>query len=423
MAVGVHKAPALRIPERLPVFDVESIRKDFPILSTQARGKPLVYLDNAATTQKPEVVIEAISKYYREQNANVHRGVHYLSQLATDLFEYARERVRAFLNAAVNCEIVFTRGTTEAINLVAHSYGSNHIGPGDEVLITHMEHHSNILPWQLLCQEKGAHLRVAPVDDTGAVIMEEFDRMLSERTKVVSVVHVSNALGTINPVKEMVAKAHAVGAVALVDGAQSTPHMPVDVRDLKCDFFALSGHKMYGPTGIGVLYGRADRLESMIPYQSGGDMILSVTFEKTVFNNVPHKFEAGTPHIEGTIALAAAIDYLTALGMDRIAAHEHELLEYGTQVLSQVPGLRMIGTAKEKAGVLSFTMDAAHPHDIGQVLDCRGVAIRAGHHCAQPVMKRFGVAATTRASLGVYNTKEDIDVLAHALEEVNRIFA
>ena len=411
------------VPERLPVFDVEALRKDFPILSTSVHGKPLIYLDNAATTQKPRVVIDAIRDYYEGQNANVHRGVHHLSQVATDLYEHARERMRAFINAAVSCEIVWTRGATEALNLVAHSYGRPHLGPGDEVLISHMEHHSNILPWQLLCQEKGAHLRVIPINDQGEIIMEEFDRLLSERTKIVAVVHVSNALGTINPVKEIVAKAHAVGAVVVVDGAQSAPHTPIDVRDLGCDFFAMSGHKMYGPTGIGILYGRADKFESMIPYQSGGDMILSVTFEKTVFNYLPHKFEAGTPHIEGAIALGVAVDYLMRLGMDRVAAHEHELLEYGTKVLQGVDGLRMVGTAREKAGVLSFVMDKAHPHDVGQILDEHGVAVRSGHHCAQPVMQRYGLAATTRASLGLYNTKADIDVLATALEDVNRIFS
>ncbi len=416
-----HRAVA-PLPERLPAFDIDAVRRDFPLLSMQVRGKPLVYLDNAATTQKPQAVIDSLCRYYTSQNANVHRGVHYLSQLATDLFEQARERIRVFLNAAVNCEIVFTRGATEAINLVAHSWGRPNIGPGDEVLITHMEHHSNILPWQLLCQEKGATMRVVPIDDNGAVIMEEFDRLLNERTKLVSVVHVSNALGTVNPVKEMAEKAHAMGAAVLLDGAQSAAHMPVDVRGLNCDFFVLSGHKMYGPTGIGVLYGRVDRFDQMVPYQSGGDMILSVTFEKTVFNNLPHKFEAGTPHIEGAIGLAAAIEYLTALGMDRVAEHEQHLLEYGTALLQEVPGLRLIGTAPDKAGVLSFSMDSAHPHDIGQILDCRGVAIRAGHHCAQPVMQRFGVPATTRASLGLYNTTQELDALAQALEEVNRIF-
>lgn len=422
MAVAVPYRKINPVPERRSEFDVAAVRADFPILSSKVNGKPLIYLDNAATTQKPRAVIDAIQRYYEGQNSNVHRGVHHLSQVATDLFEQARERMRAFLNAAVSCEIVWTRGATEALNLVAHSYGRPHLGPGDEVLITHMEHHSNILPWQLLCQEKGARLRVAPIDDRGEIIMEEFDRLLTDRTKIVAVVHVSNALGTVNPVKEIIEKAHAAGAIAVVDGAQSAPHMPIDVRDLGCDFFAMSGHKMYGPTGIGVLYGRADKFESMVPYQSGGDMILSVTFEKTVFNYLPHKFEAGTPHIEGAIGLGAAVDYLMRLGLDRVAAHEHELLEYGTQALTGVEGLRMIGTARQKAGVLSFVMNQAHPHDIGQILDSHGVAVRAGHHCAQPVMKRYGVAATTRASLGLYNTKADIDVLVNALEDVNRIF-
>jgi cysteine desulfurase / selenocysteine lyase len=403
-------------------WDSAKIRSEFPILRRKINGHPLVYLDNAATTQKPQSVIDAIIRYYCEGNSNVHRGVHTLSQEATDQFEAAREKVRRFLGAAVPCEIIFTRGATEAINLVAHSYGNEFIGEGDEVLITHMEHHSNILPWQMLCERKGATLKVAPIHDDGSVDMEAFEKLLNERTKMVAVVQISNALGTVNPVRRMAGLAHGVGAKILVDGAQSTPHTLIKVDDLDCDFFVCSGHKMYGPTGIGVLYGRAALLDKMPPYQSGGDMILSVTFEKTVFNYLPHKFEAGTPHIEGVIGLAAAIDYLNALGMERVAAYEKKLLAYGTALLESIPGIRLVGTAKEKAGVLSFTMDQAHPHDIGQILDDNGVAVRAGHHCAQPVMQRFGVAATSRASLGLYNTIEDLDRLGSALQEVNKVF-
>ena len=404
-------------------LNVDAIRDDFPILSLERNGKPLVYLDNAATSQTPRQVVDAISDYYFTKNANVHRGVHHLSQVATDVYESARNKIAQFIGAHVGCEIIFTKGTTEAINLVAQTYGRKHIGEGDEILISYMEHHSNIVPWQMLCEETGATLKVVPINDDGEMIMEEFDALLSERTKLVSVVHVSNALGTINPIETIIEKAHAMGVPVMLDGAQSTPHMPIDVKALDVDFFACSAHKMYGPTGMGILYGKATLLEEMPPFHGGGDMILSVTFEKTVFNTLPYKFEAGTPHIAGVVALGATADYLNTIGMDKIAAYEAALLDYGTQALEQVEGVKIIGTAKEKAGVLSFTMESAHPHDIGQILDDHGVAIRAGHHCAQPVMQRFGVAATARASLAVYNTREEIDALIGALEDVNKVFA
>ena len=407
----------------VPPLDPARIRADFPILAATVHGNPLVYLDNAATTQKPRAVLDAIARYYTEYNANVHRGVHYLSQVATEAYDEARRKAAAFLGATVDCEVIFTRGATESINLVAHSYGRQHVLPGDEILITGMEHHSNIVPWQILCKESGATLRVVPIDDDGNLIMEEFDRLLNERTRLVAVTHVSNALGTVNPIRDIAAKTHAVGAVVLVDGAQSAPHMPVNVRELGCDFFVCSGHKMYGPTGIGLLYGRAELLDAMPPYQSGGDMILSVTFEKTIYGRLPSKFEAGTPHIEGAIGLAAALDYLNAQGLDRVAAHERGLIRYAESALRAVPGLRLMGAPRQRAGVIAFTMDAAHPHDIGQVLDEAGVAIRAGHHCAQPVMKRFGVPASARASFGLYNTRDDVDTLVQGLHEVNRIFA
>ncbi len=404
-------------------LNVDAIREDFPILRLERNGKPLVYLDNAATSQTPRQVVDAISDYYFTKNANVHRGVHHLSQVATDVYEAARNKIAQFIGAHVGCEIIFTKGTTEAINLVAQTYGRKHIREGDEILISYMEHHSNIVPWQMLCEETGATLKVVPINDDGEMIMEEFDALLSERTKLVSVVHVSNALGTINPIETIIEKAHAMGVPVLLDGAQSTPHMPIDVKALDVDFYACSAHKMYGPTGMGILYGKATLLEEMPPFHGGGDMILSVTFEKTVFNTLPYKFEAGTPHIAGVVALGATVDYLNTIGMDKIAAYEAALLDYGTQALEQVEGVQIIGTAKKKAGVLSFTMEHAHPHDIGQILDDHGVAIRAGHHCAQPVMQRFGVAATARASLAVYNTREEIDALIGALEDVNKVFA
>lgn len=403
-------------------FPAARLRADFPILQRSVRGHPLAYLDNAATTQKPQAVIDCESAYYREINANIHRGVHWLSEQATLAHENARERVRAFMNARETAEIVFVRGTTEAINLVAQSYGRANLGPGDEILITGLEHHSNIVPWQLLCQQTGAVLKVAEIDDTGTVRMDLFERLLGERTRLVAVAHVSNALGTINPVREMIALAHARGVPVLVDGAQAVAHTPVDVQALDCDFYAFSGHKLYAPTGIGVLYGRRALLEAMPPWQGGGDMIRTVSFEGSTWNDLPHKFEAGTPHIAGAIGLGAAIDYLQQIGLVQVAAHEHELLDYGTQLLAQIPGLRMIGTAKDKAGILSFVVDGLHAHDIGTVLDSQGVAIRAGHHCAMPVMEHFGVPATARASLALYNTREDLDRLAQALHQAVEMF-
>ena len=404
-------------------FDAARARADFPILATRVHGKPLVYLDNAATTQKPQSVIDAICRYYTSENANVHRGVHYLSEIASEKYERTRQRVADFLGATVECEILFTRGTTESLNLVAQSYAAERLGEDDMILITHLEHHSNLVPWQVVCAQTGARLRVVPIDDAGNLIMSEFDRLLDKRVKIVSVSHVSNALGTLNPIKEIAAKAHAQGAVVVVDGAQSASHLPIDVADLGCDFYACSGHKMYGPTGVGVLYGRAEFLDAMSPYQTGGNMILSVRFEGTTYGRLPQKFEAGTPHIEGVIGLSAALDYLDAAGMGNIAASEKALLDYATRAVKEVPGLRLIGEARERAGVLSFVMDSAHPHDIGQILDDEGVAVRAGHHCAQPVMERFQVPATARASLGLYNTREDIDTLVRGLHRVNEVFA
>ncbi len=404
-------------------FDVERIRNDFPILQTKVHGHPLVYLDNAATSQKPQAVIDALVRYYEGENANIHRGVHYLSQIATEEFEKARETVRAFLNAARASEIIFTRGTTEALNLVAQTYGKANVGSGDEVLITTMEHHSNIVPWQMLCEEKGAKLRVAPMNDEGELLFAEYEKLLGSKTKVVAVGHVSNALGTINPLKQMIAAAHAKGAVVVVDGAQAVPHLKVDVQDLDADFYAFSGHKMYGPTGIGVLYGKQALLEAMPPWQGGGDMISSVTFEKTTYNKVPHKFEAGTPDMAGVAGLKAAIEYMNGIGIEKIAAHEHELLVYATEAIGAIEGVRLIGTAREKAGVLSFVLDEVHPHDIGTILDQQGIAVRTGHHCAQPVMERFSIPATVRASFAVYNTKGEIDALARGIRKVREVFA
>ncbi len=404
-------------------LDVGRVREGFPILHTQRKGKPLVYLDNAATTQKPQCVIDAVSRYYESQNSNVHRGIHYLSERATEVFEGAREKVRRFINANSVSEIIYTRGTTESINLAANSYGRSNVGPGDEVLITHMEHHSNIVPWQVLCEEKGATLRVVPISDEGELDMAAFDQLLSDRTKIVAVTHVSNALGTVNPVREIIRKAHAAGVPVLVDGAQAAPHMRIDVQELDCDFYAFSGHKMFGPTGIGILYGKEHLLEAMPPYQCGGDMILSVSFEKTIYNKLPYKFEAGTPNIAGAAGLGAAVDYLQTVGMDRIQAYEQELLSYGVEALSGMEGIRFVGTARDKAGVISFHLDDIHPHDIGQLLDEEGVAIRAGHHCAQPTMKRFGLAATSRASFAFYNLKEEFDALAEALRKAREVFA
>ena len=405
-----------------PALDVVRVRKDFPILEQRVNGKPLVYLDSASTSQKPQAVIDALVRYYSADNSNVHRGVHTLSQRATEEYELARSKVRGLLNAADEREIVFVRGTTEGINLVAGSYGRANIGPGDEIIITAMEHHSNIVPWQILCQEKGANLRVIPMSDSGELLMEEYEKLLSPRTKLVSVVHVSNSLGTTNPIKRIVELAHRQGAPVLVDGAQSAPHMPIDVQDIGCDFFACSGHKLYGPTGIGVLYGRAELLEAMPPYQGGGDMIKSVTFEKTLYNELPYKFEAGTPHIAGVVGLGAAIDYVTALGLEQVAAYERELLAYGTDRLSGIGGVTLIGTAPEKGAILSFVMDGVHPHDVGTILDAEGVAIRTGHHCTQPVMERLGIPATARASLAFYNTKDEIDALVKGIDRVFEVF-
>ena len=403
-------------------FDVRRVRADFPILRRTIHGRPLVYLDNAATTQKPQVVLDALTRYYTDQNANVHRGVHLLSEIATEAFDTARTKVRAFFNASSDGEIIFTRNATESINLVANAYVRPRLQPGDEVLISAMEHHSNIVPWQLVCQERGARLRVAPIDDSGALIFDEFTKLLTERTRIVAVSHMSNALGTINPISEIVAAAHAAGIPVLVDGSQAAYHMPVDVRALGVDFYAATGHKLYGPTGIGVLYGREALLEAMPPFLGGGDMIASVSFEKSTWNELPFKFEAGTPHIEGAIGLGAAIDYIQSVGLVAIAAHERDLLEYGTAKLQAVPGVRLVGTAPHKASILSFLMESAHPHDIGTIVDREGVAIRTGHHCAQPVMDRFGIPATARASLAMYNTREEIDVLIGALHKVNEVF-
>ncbi len=403
-------------------YDVARLRQDFPILRQTVHGKPLVYLDNAATTQKPRAVIEALTRYYEEQNSNVHRGVHTLSERATEAYERSRGTARQFLNAAHTQEIVFTRNTTEGINLVAQTYGRRHVHDGDEVLISAMEHHSNIVPWQLLCEEKNARLRVAPIDDRGELILDGFEQLLGPRTKIVAITHLSNALGTITPIGRIVELAHARGIPVLVDGSQAAYHMPVDVQALDCDFYVVTGHKLYGPTGIGVLYGKTALLDAMPPYQGGGDMISSVTFEKTVYNVLPYKFEAGTPNIAGAVGLGAALDYITAIGMERIAAHERDLLAYGTACLAEVPGLRLVGTARQKASILSFVIEGVHPHDIGTIVDNEGVAIRTGHHCAQPVMHRFGVPATARASLALYNTREEIDQLVRSLLKVNEVF-
>jgi cysteine desulfurase/selenocysteine lyase len=411
------------VAERPAVIDIEKVRADFPILASRVHGHDLVYLDNAATSQKPQAVIDAIVRYYQSANANIHRGVHYLSQLATEEFEAGRQTMQQFVNAAHASEIVFTRGTTEAINLVAQSYGRRHVGAGDEVLITAMEHHSDIVPWQMLCEEKGAKLAVAPINDRGELILEEFEKLLGPKTKLVAIAHVSNALGTINPVKKIVALAHAQGIPVVVDGAQAVPHLAVDVQDLDVDFYAFSGHKMYGPTGIGALYAKAALLEAMPPYQGGGDMISSVTFEKTTYNKVPHKFEAGTPDMAGVAGLKAAIEYMNGIGVDKIAAHEHDLLEYATEAVRALPGIRIIGTAAEKASVLSFTVEDVHPHDIGTILDQEGIAVRTGHHCAQPVMERYKIPATVRASFAVYNTRAEVDELVRGLRKVREVFA
>jgi cysteine desulfurase/selenocysteine lyase len=404
-------------------WDVERVRENFPVLGQTVNGKPLVYLDNAASAQVPQIVIERGSKYLREEHSNVHRGVHYLSQSATSAYEGAREKVRRFINSREAKECIFTRGCTEGINLVMHGFGRKFVGRGDEIIISEMEHHSNIVPWQMLCEEKGARLRVIPIDDAGELILEEYDALLNERTKLVAVMHVSNSLGTINPIKEITARAHKFGVPVLVDGAQGAPHLTIDVQDLDCDFYIISGHKMFAPTGSGVVYGKLDLLERMNPFIGGGSMIRSVTFEKTTYAGLPEKFEAGTPAIASQIGLGAAIDYLDSL--DREAAHryEQELLAYATAKLSAIEGVRIIGTAREKASVLAFVVEGVHPHDVGTILDQEGIAIRAGHHCAQPVMKRFNVPATARASFAFYNTREEVDKLGRAVEKVIEIFS
>ena len=404
-------------------FDVARIREDFPILKEMVHGKPLVYLDNAATSQKPQAVIDALVNYYVKENSNVHRGVHTLSQLATDAYEGAREKVRQFINAEDDKEIIFVRGTTEGINLVAQTYGRKNVGAGDEIIVTAMEHHSNIVPWQILCEEKGAHLKVIPINDEGELLLDEYEKLLSPRTKFVSIVHQSNALGTINPVEQIIEMAHARGIPVMLDGAQAVAHVPIDVQKLGCDFYAFSGHKLYGPTGVGALYGRADLLDAMPPYQGGGEMIRSVTFEKTLYNVLPAKFEAGTQNIAGSVGLGAAIDYVNSVGMDNIAAYEKELLAYGTKRLSEIEMVKLIGTARHKGSILSFVMENAHPHDVGTILDAEGIAVRTGHHCAQPLMDRFGVPATVRASLAFYNTKEEIDTLVKGIDRVIEVFS
>ena len=409
-------------PTRTEAFDVERVRADFPILCRQIREHPLVYLDNAATTQKPRAVLDAIARYYANGNANIHRGVYVLSEEATAAYDAARVTVQRFLNARAAREIIFTRNTTESINLVAQSFGRRQVGAGDEVLITHMEHHSNIVPWQLLCEQMGARLRVAPIDDRGVLQMDEFERLITPRTRMIAVVHLSNSLGTINPVRDIVELAHRHGVPVLIDASQSVYHMPVDVQALDCDFLCFTGHKTYGPTGIGVLYGRESLLEAMPPYQGGGDMIRSVTFEKTTYADLPNKFEAGTPNIAGVVGLGAALAYLSGIGFAAIAPHEADLLAYGTAALSEVKGLRFIGTAPEKASILAFVMKGAHPHDVGTIVDTEGVAIRTGHHCTQPIMDRFGVPATARASIAMYTTRAEIDALVRALERVREMF-
>jgi len=406
-----------------PGWDVARIRADFPVLHQTVNGKPLIYLDNAASSQVPQVVIERGSMYLEQEHSNIHRGVHYLSQKATTAYEGARETVKRFINARESKECIFVRGATEGINLVMHGYGRKFIESGDEIIISAMEHHANIVPWQMLCEEKGAKLRVIPMNDAGELLQDDYHGLLNERTKLVAITHVSNALGTINPIKEMIEQAHKYGVPVLIDGAQSAPHMPVDVQDLDCDFYAFSGHKMFAPTGSGVVYGKSAFLERMNPFQGGGDMIRNVTFEKTTYADLPNKFEAGTPAIASQIGLGAAIDYLNSIGREQAAAHEHELLRYATEQLSAIEGVRIIGTAREKASVLSFVIDEIHPHDIGTILDQEGIAVRAGHHCAQPVMQRFNVPATARASFAFYNTKEEVDVLAATIRKVIDIFS
>lgn len=404
-------------------FDAYALRNDFPILRQLVNGKPLVYLDNAATSQKPQVVIDAMNRYYLEENSNIHRGVHFLSDKATQSYEAARVKTQHFINAGQSREIIFVRGTTEAINLVANSYGRTHFKTGDEIMISAMEHHSNLVPWQMIAEQTGAVLRVIPMNDRGELFMDKFEKMLNPRTRFVAVVHVSNALGTLNPVREIIRLSHEYGVPVLVDGAQAVAHMRVNVTDLDCDFYAFSGHKMFGPTGVGILYGKSSLLEAMPPYQGGGDMIKSVTYHKTIYNDLPYKFEAGTPNIVGGVGLGATIDYLQSIDFDEIAGYEHELLTYATERLSEIKGLKIIGTAAEKASVISFILEGIHPHDIGTILDDDGIAIRTGHHCAQPVMQCFGIAATARASFALYNVKEEIDALVRGLHNVIRVFS
>ena len=409
--------------ETVAGFDVEALREDFPVLKQTVHGKPLVYLDSAATAQKPSVVVEAIRRFHEVDCANIHRGVHELSQRSTAAYEETRTKVRRFLHAKSTDELIFVRGTTEGVNLVSSSWGRKFVNRGDEIIISAMEHHSNIVPWQMLCEERGATLRVIPMNDRGELLIDEYEKLLNARTRMVAVTHVSNVLGTINPVQQIVDMAHNAGALALIDGAQAAPHMKIDVQALDADFYALSGHKVFGPTGIGILYGKSKLLNAMPPYQGGGDMIKVVTFAKTIYNDLPYKFEAGTPNIAGGIGLGAALDYVNRIGLEEIGAYEQQLLEYGTDALSAIPGLRIIGTAREKAAVLSFVMEGIHPHDIGTVLDKQGIAVRTGHHCAQPVMDFYNVPATTRASFAFYNTFGEIDALVAGLKKVKEVFA
>ncbi len=404
-------------------FDVEKVRADFPILFEQVRGKPLVYLDNAATAQKPKQVIKTLDTYYREYNSNIHRGVHTLSEKATAVYEEARNKVKEFINADSIKEIIFTRGTTESINLVAQTFGRNNLSSNDEIIITELEHHSNIVPWQILSEQTGATLKYVPINDAGELILEEYEKLLNEKTRLVTIGHISNALGTINPIETIIEKAHAVGAKVLIDGAQAVPHTRVDVNELNCDFYAFSGHKLFGPTGIGVLYGKQALLEAMPPYQGGGDMIKTVSMKKTTYNDLPHKFEAGTPHIAGVIGLGSAIDYVSEIDLHEAAEYENQLLQYANEQAAQISGLVPVGTAKNKTSIFSFTLDGIHPHDIGTILDDEGIAIRAGHHCAMPVMERFKIPATARASFAFYNTREDVDALIQGIDKCKQVFS
>lgn len=421
MSSMTHQTSTPTAPAR-PAFDVQSVRADFPLLHEQSRGKPLVYLDNAATSQKPQAVMDALQHYYGRQNANIHRGVYQLSEESTAAYEGARTKLQRFINAPEPHEVIFVRGATEAINLVAHSYGRGVLGPGDEILLSQMEHHSDIVPWQLVAEMTGAHVKVIPMTDEGELLLDEYERLLCSNTKMVGLVHVSNSLGTVNPVKEMIALAHQHGVPVLVDGAQAAPHQPIDVQDLDCDFYAVSGHKMFGPTGIGVLYGKTDFLDAMPPYQGGGEMIRSVCFDKTTFAPLPAKFEAGTPNIAGAIGLGAAVDYLNGLSWDAIHEHEMDLLRFATESLQSIPGLHILGQARNKASVVSFVLDGVHAHDIGTIVDQEGVAIRTGHHCTQPVMERLGVPATARASFAFYNTRYEVNALVWAVTKVREVF-